>query len=272
MTSQLGQDPHTQTFRLELDIFGETVRVEGAKPAGRIRLDELLPFFRTLDDEVIDRAARRAEAQGKRVSCRKGCSACCRAQPVPVTPAEAYALLRLVEALPEARQSAIRQRFAERVQRLREAGLLEVYRDRVATTTADEARGIAERYFRLALECPFLEDDACSIYPDRPFVCRQYLVTSPAQRCRDPFNNPIEQIAMPLAPATASLQTGEEVIGRPQFSVPLVLALGVRRDSPDRIGNYLRRSRVVPALSNDPLGPHSRRLDGRWRTRPVNPR
>src|SRR5262245_56314283 len=123
------------TFRLELKVFGEPLQVEGVKPDGAIRLDEMLPFFRKLDDAVIDRSVRREEQSGKKVSCQRGCSACCRAQPVPVTPAEAYALLRLVEALPEPRQTEIRQRFAERLQRLREAGLLPIYEHRSADTT-----------------------------------------------------------------------------------------------------------------------------------------
>lgn len=32
---------------------------------------------------------------------------------------------------------------------------------------------------------PFLEDDACSIHPHRPSVCREYLVTSPAEHCAE---------------------------------------------------------------------------------------
>ena len=221
--------PPPSTFRLELKVFGEPLQIEGTRPETPIRLDELLPFFRRLDDAVIDRAVDREEKDGRKVSCQKGCSACCRAQPVPVTPAEAYALFLLVESLPEPRQTEIRARFADRVERLRAAGLLATYENRSSETTIPEARAIAERYFRLGLVCPFLENDACGIYVDRPFVCRQYLVTSPAELCRDPFHNPVRPISMPLGFAGAALQTGEEVLGPPQFTVPLVLALEYAR-------------------------------------------
>jgi hypothetical protein len=70
-----------------------------------------------------------------------------------------------------------------------------------------------------------LEDDACSIYADRPFVCRQYLVTSPVELCSNPFDNPVETIPMPIAPATAMLQTAEQSLGRRQYTMPLILAL-----------------------------------------------
>jgi Fe-S-cluster containining protein len=215
----------TPTIRLQLRILGEPVSIEAPQPPERVRLDEVLPLLRDIDDRAVDLAVKRTEAEGKSVSCCKGCSTCCRAQPVPVTPSEAYALLRLVEKLPEPRRTEIRARFADRVQRLRDAGLADSFLERTGTLTKEQARDTAERYFRLGLVCPFLEDDACSIYAERPFVCRQYLVTSPAELCRDPFHNPVQVIPMPLTAATAVLNTASELSGTSQYVVPLTLAL-----------------------------------------------
>ena len=156
--------------RIALRVLGEPVVVETPRPAEAVRLDEVLPFLRAVDDRAIDIAVQRAEAEGEKVSCRKGCSACCRAQPVPITPAEAYALLRLVEALPEPRQCEVRARFADRTARLRAAGLFDPFWQRPPDLTKDQARAIARRYFGLGLVCPFLEYDACGIYTERPFV------------------------------------------------------------------------------------------------------
>jgi Fe-S-cluster containining protein len=213
------------TIRLQLRILGEAVAVEAPQPPERVRLDGVLPLLRDIDDRAVDIAVRRTEAEGKRVSCCKGCSACCRAQPVPVTPPEAHALVRLVENLPEPRRSEVRARFADREQRLREAGLADAFLQRSGSLTKEQARDTAERYFRLGLVCPFLEDDACSIYAERPFVCRQYLVTSPAELCRDPFHNPVEVIPMPIAAATAMLHTASQLSAKPQYVLPLTLAL-----------------------------------------------
>jgi Fe-S-cluster containining protein len=213
------------TARLELRVLGERVAVEAPLPEGPARLDEALPLLRAVDDAVVGRAVRDVEAKGESVSCRKGCSACCRAQPVPVTPPEAYALLRLVEALPEPRRAEVRGRFADRVARLREAGLLGPLLRHEPTADAAAARAVAERYFRLGLVCPFLEGDACGIYAERPFVCRQYLVTSPAELCVDPFHNPVRPVRLPIAAAGAALRAASAALGRPQYTVPLVLAL-----------------------------------------------
>jgi Fe-S-cluster containining protein len=214
-----------QHVRLSLRILGEPVAVEAPQPPKRVRLDEVLPLLRDIDDRAVDLAVKRIEADGKVVSCRKGCSACCRTQPVPVTPPEAYALLRLVEKLPEPRRAEVRARFADRVQRLRDAGLADHFLQRDRDVTEEHARDAAQRYFRLGLVCPFLEDDACGIYEDRPFVCRQYLVTSPPELCRDPFTNPVEVIRMPIAAAGAMRRTATTLLETAQFTVALTLAL-----------------------------------------------
>ena len=222
-------DPSQQrpTIRLRLRILGEPLAVEAPGPPERVRLDEVLPLLRAIDDRAVDLAVRRSEAKGKTVSCRKGCSACCRAQPVPVTPPEAYALLRLVENLPEPRRAEVRARFADRVQRLRDAGLADRFLqiEGPGEVTKEELRDAAQRYFRLGLACPFLEDNACSIYEDRPFACREYLVTSPAEHCRDPFATAVEGIRMPVAGEGAMLRTATKFLEKPQFTVALTLAL-----------------------------------------------
>src|SRR5258708_19653705 len=110
---------HWPTVRLRMRVLGEPIAVEAPMPPERVRLDEVLPLLHKIDDHAVDLAVRRSEAKGKTVSCRKGCSACCRAPPVPVTPPEAYALLRLVENLPGPRPAEGPAPFPRRGPRLR---------------------------------------------------------------------------------------------------------------------------------------------------------
>ena len=216
-------------IELVLRIDGEPLRVSAPQPPARARLDELLPAMQAIDNAAIGHAIRKAEAAGKQVTCAKGCSACCRAQPVPVTPPEAHALLLLVEAMPAPRRREVEARFADRVGRLREAGLADAFLHREPDLTADGARSLARDYFALGLVCPFLQDDACSIHPGRPFVCRQYLVTSDPALCADPFANPVEVVPMPVQAATAMLAAASQAMDKPQHTVPLVLSLEYAR-------------------------------------------
>ena len=247
--------------RVVISVNGRPVRIETSAPDRQSRLDELLPALRAIDDRLIETVVASIEAGAERVTCTKGCSACCRAQPVPVTPPEALALASLVERLPEPRRAKVRAAFAAAAERLRAAGLYDVYMCHDPELTRETARAIARRYFALSIACPFLGDDACSIYADRPFVCRQYLVTSPPDLCRAPLDNPVKPVRTPAAFATAMLAAGETLSGRAQWTVPLVLALDYVRanrtdlmrtyDAKTALGHVLRR---LP-LSNHPLSP-----------------
>lgn len=211
---------------LKLRLFGETVEVTSEMPDGPVRLDEVLPLLLQIDNVAIDRTVSKSNETGRTISCCRGCAACCRAQPVPVTPAEAYAIWRLVEGLPEPKRGEIRAAFADRSRRLFDAGLAQDYLDRDPNLSKEEARSIARQYYTLGLACPFLaEDEACGIYVQRPFVCRQYLVTSPADLCTNPFENPIEILPLPIAAASAFRAVSTQMIGREQYTIPLTLAL-----------------------------------------------
>lgn len=206
------------TARIALTLLGEKLEIVADVPDGQVPVRELLPAMYAVDDVLIAAAVRH---DGKAVSCQKGCSACCRAQPVPITPPEVAALQKLVDDLPEPRRTEVRERFADRVRQVRAAGLFELLSRQEPITSAEQARQVATDYHRLGIVCPFLEADACSIHPQRPFVCRQYLVTSPAELCADPLTNPIAMVRIPAKPASALL----DVLGSDSLTVPLVLAL-----------------------------------------------
>jgi len=208
-----------------VQVPGRRVKVSHPAPGGPVRLDQLLPFMYAVDNAVIDVGVGQQRAQGRTVTCRKGCDTCCRAQPVPVTPAETLAIAQLVQAMPPARQARVRARFADGVERLRAAGLHDTQLRDEPTTSPQQALAVVATYFSLGLACPFLEDGACSIHADRPFVCRQYLVTSPATLCADPLNAPVAVVPMPLRPVGSMLQVATAVTGRQQLTVPLMLAL-----------------------------------------------
>jgi Fe-S-cluster containining protein len=215
----------SSNIRVVFTVNGRPVPVEARVPDRAVRFDELLPALRAMDDRLIDAAVTASEEAGERVSCSKGCSACCRTQPVPITPPEAFALARLVDALPEPRRTAVRSAFARAAAQLRAADIYDIYMQRDPATTREAALAAVRRYMNLALACPFLVDEACSIYADRPFVCRQYLVTSPPDLCAAPLDNPVRPVRAPAAFASAMLKAAATLSGRAQYTVPLVLAL-----------------------------------------------
>ena len=100
--------------------------------------------------------------------------------------------------------------------------------------TRDAALADIRRYRALALACPFLVDEACGVYAERPFVCRRYLVTSPrsfarprsTMRCRGSRRR---RRSRPQCCRHRAVRRA-----RPN-AVPLILALGCAREHRDTL-------------------------------------
>jgi Fe-S-cluster containining protein len=181
-------------FTIEGEHFRLTSRV--TVPAGPARLSDLLPVARALSDAVVRETCRAVEGAGEKVSCASGCGACCR-NLVAISEVEARRIREVLDKLPEPRRSTVRARFAEARQRLEQAGLLEKLQAAEEWTEADY-QALVGTYFQQGIPCPFLEDEACSIYEERPITCREYLVTSPPEYCARLGSEGVRRVRLPL--------------------------------------------------------------------------
>lgn len=199
-------------------------------PNGPVAATAVLPALQGLVNAVVG-----AAEAGQEISCRKGCGACCR-QLVPISRTEGEALLALVEAMPRERRKAVRARFAAAEATIARAGLAE------RGGRSDREMSVA--YFALRVPCPFLEEESCSIHPDRPLVCREYLVTSPAELCAGPTQEGVVPVPVPkLSLAARRLQDESET----WFPLAMLMAWSgkarppaQRRPGTDWIGRFLR--------------------------------
>jgi Fe-S-cluster containining protein len=178
----------TLTANLRLTVGDLKIAQPVTAPVGAVPAVEVIPALQGLVNAVVEAAEKQSAASGKEISCRKGCGACCR-QLVPISRTEGEALLALVEAMPAERQEAVRSRFAAAEATISKAGLVE----RAGRSDREMSLG----YFALKVPCPFLEEESCSIHPDRPLVCREYLVTSPAELCSGPAQEGVTPVAVP---------------------------------------------------------------------------
>ena len=88
----------TATVHLEATIGSCALNLSVGVPAGPATVDDFLPLLQILDDKIVASAENDVELQGKCISCQKGCGACCR-QLVPLSPADARNITRLVESM-----------------------------------------------------------------------------------------------------------------------------------------------------------------------------
>jgi Fe-S-cluster containining protein len=184
-------------------------------PSGPVEAAEVVPALQGLVNAVV--AA--AEA-GRTVSCRKGCGACCR-QLVPVSLSEGERLLEVIDAQPAERREALQARFAAAEAAITGAGL-------------DQRQGRSDRelsvaYFALGLPCPFLENESCSIHPERPLVCREYLVSSPPELCAGPVQKGVTPLPVPKVSLAARRLQDEA-----DDWFPLALLMAWRRARPHK--------------------------------------
>jgi Fe-S-cluster containining protein len=171
----------TATLRLTMGTLKVTHAI--TVPNSPVPATDIVPALQGLVNAVVE-----AAEAGQAVSCRKGCGACCR-QLVPVSRTEGERLLEVIDALPAERREASRTRFAAAEAAIENAGLT----DRRGRSD----RALSTAYFALGLPCPFLEEESCSIHPERPLVCREYLVTSPAELCAGPAQEGVTPVAVP---------------------------------------------------------------------------
>jgi Fe-S-cluster containining protein len=193
-------------------------------PVGSMHLREVLPFARALSDAVVNATENLLQADGKTISCKKGCGACCR-HLVAISEVEARRIAELVSNFDELRQSELRARFATAIAKFDEANLLESLLNR-EILTSEQYEALCEEYFAQQIACPFLEDESCSIHEERPITCREYLVTSPAEYCAKPKLHQIDRVRVPIRVfnAVARCQTAPTEHLEERW-VPLILAL-----------------------------------------------
>lgn len=144
--------PQARTlFRQGHDAARDTVRSGDLASLAQLVRD----LHRTVDVMGKDHVAR-AAAAGNHVECAAGCWYCCH-QSIAVSAAEAVTI------------AAVLRATARDVP------------DLAAHAAAIDGLDAPARYAQ-GLPCPFLQDQRCSIYEDRPETCRSYLSLSRA-RC-----------------------------------------------------------------------------------------
>lgn len=204
--------------KVSLTAFGEPIELELDIPNEPVTIRRMLPVFNQITDQFAEIGVQSAASKGRKASCKNRCSACCR-QMVPISSSEAYALSALLDAMPKSRKSKVKERFSSAIETLSKKGWV-ARLDEYETLNPEEQTNVYQEYFLEGIPCPLLEDDSCSIYEDRPAICREYLVTSDPDKCTDPFDGSIIRVGLLLGIGDVIRDLGKF----PMF-IPLILAL-----------------------------------------------
>ncbi len=147
---------------------------------------------------------------GEKIACRRGCSACCR-QAVPISAAEALHLHGVLENLAPPQRARV-------VRRLREARI----RWRRTHGELDSPFHSAELYFSMGVDCPFLENRACSIHSHRPLACREHLVASDPSYCESLHHPFTRMLDKPMSVSQALCRAASRLTQSPEAFFALI--------------------------------------------------
>ncbi len=209
-----------EVLGIEIDLPEGKLSARLALPPKPLRLAELALSSMGLSERMTGIAVAREGREGRSVSCKSGCGACCR-QLVPLSPPEAWLLADVVAGMPAARRTDVLANFAHVQEGLARSGMDAALRRRIESE--DQLVSLAASYFRLGLPCPFLRDESCSIYPFRPSICREYLVTSPPDLCSR--LGPVSRIPVHVRLSEALSRLTGKLLGREPEVIPLTTAL-----------------------------------------------
>lgn len=247
------------TSCIRLHLGGSPYDFEVQTTMTPVDIQAALPAIRQLTDQLVKIASESAEKDGNSISCGKGCASCCR-MAIPVSAPEAHRLREVVEAMPEPRQARIRERFARAMDVFRDTGILDNMFQQ-ENNEGEEHDGSEHRhaYFAKNVPCPFLEEESCSIYSERPLSCRERIVTSPAGNCANLDGAGVERVPVLGRPAEALILAASDPENNPRLAVlPLVQLFewtqqnppsGELRIGPEWIGSFCEH--LVTAAESD---------------------
>ena len=214
-------------FEISLQTPSGEVTTAVGVPTSFVPITAIVPLMRRLGEEAQALEQRRLLEVGQTVSCQKGCAACCRML-VPISAPEAFALVHMIDRLEQSERTRLLAQFDLANQRLAKAGLLKQLTslaESLDPVTDEAIEPLNRAYYALRMPCPFLDNDSCSIYEDRPAACRELAVTSPATDCENMTNEAIRPVPVAVRISTALSLLWADLTATAPRLIPLPLAV-----------------------------------------------
>ena len=206
-------------LRMDLPVLDEVLPLTIDVPQREIRLAEIVPLIRAIDDRVVPVYLRAAAAEGRTIYCRKGCNGCCDRYLIICSPAEMYYQMEFIEAMPPDRRSAVRGWLDRLAALAGECGLPQRLSD---VPEGERPLDLVEEWW---LEqgmdvCPFHAGDGCGSYPQRFLACREHHAESPPENC---VAHRTRRMRVPLTLVPVPCELEERLTGEPGGAVSLPL-------------------------------------------------
>jgi len=215
----------SEVIGLEFDIFGKAVAFRIAA-GGRARLADIVPAARAISAKITDIATERIYCHRGHIPCHTGCPACC-SYLVSLSIPEVFCLNREVFLKPKHLSSHILRTYflaASQIIKHRPPSPPpeQCFPDESANLS--ELHSLSDWYASLNLVCPFMYNNQCVIYQQRPLVCREHFVTGSVHGCKGGHGE-AQVVELPVRMANILCQfTRELCAANDVVMIPLALA------------------------------------------------
>ncbi len=225
--SAIGSDRDAKVVDLELDIFEEKISIQIGIGKGRARLADIVPLARTICSKINDVVIKNIQNNGEQIPCYKGCSACCKRCLVPLSVPEAFRLKDEIDQAQAHKRHSIRRNCLIASRHLVTHKTTKKFVHQSAESPSNNPAHlnlISDWYSSLKLTCPFLSQDICTIYEQRPLACREHFIIGSTEGCKN-GDSLAEVVDMPIRMSNALVQLSSELEGTTMEAVILPLIL-----------------------------------------------
>lgn len=228
-----GQGCGMETFTLELDILGKPACLYINVAHAQARLSEMAPLARVISTKLALATLERLRESGKSVPCCKGCSACC-SYLIPLSVPEAFCMTEELSAMPPEEGRTLLQSSLDTARTILERMPKDFNKDESATDSGIRSSQLGDWYAGLRLHCPFLSDNLCVMYDQRPIACREHVVTGPATSCNVEGTDEPDVTKMPVSVLECLGRLAAELEQSDVEAIMLPLALPWAQENTER--------------------------------------
>ena len=198
----------------ELYVFGESELFHIGLRDIPARLADLVPMARSLCTAIVQIVCERIAGRGVAVPCRKGCTSCCN-HLICLSVPEAFRLMEEMNKMPSRQRKRIEQSCRTIVRKVEKRLPKTDYLSELTLAELSDyylqLRELLGWYFKERIPCPLLCDSLCTIYEQRPVVCREHMVIGSDSPCQVGCAGQKDKIESPISIPTVLTELSSEL-------------------------------------------------------------
>jgi len=180
-----GRADGIEIINLELDVLDERLRFRIDVAHGQVKLSDIIPLARKISGKIADILIDKHHKDGIEIACRKGCGHCCQSHLVPLAVPEAFRLNGYIHSRHRDLRDAMLRSCLLAAQDILDQEPPESFTPPMSEPVDNRSflSNVSTWYVSLGVCCPFLSNNVCTIYENRPLACRDYFVRGGSNAC-----------------------------------------------------------------------------------------